>query len=323
MILIVGGAGYIGSHTNKFLTENGYKTIIFDNLSTGNIESVKWGTFINGNLANIDDIRSVFELYEITAVFHFAAHAYVGESVINPEKYYKNNVSNTLNLLHVMKEFDVKYFIFSSSCATYGIPNSIPINESHPEIPINPYGKTKLMVDNILLDYSNAYNLKYVSLRYFNAAGNDPSQLIGESHNPETHLIPLVIESALDSSKTINVFGDDYETPDGTCIRDYIHVNDLAEAHVKAYNYLQKEDSTSQIINLGTGEGYSVNEIILTVEKNAGLKVNSSISARRVGDPAVLIADIYKALNLLGWSPKYRLNDIVNHSIEWYRNPKY
>ena len=323
MILIVGGAGYIGSHTNKFLTENGYKTIIFDNLSTGNIESVKWGTFINGNLANIDDIRSVFELYDITAVFHFAAHAYVGESVINPEKYYKNNVSNTLNLLHVMKEFDVKYFIFSSSCATYGIPNSIPINESHPEIPINPYGKTKLMVDNILLDYSNAYNLKYVSLRYFNAAGNDPSQLIGESHNPETHLIPLVIESALDSSKTINVFGDDYETPDGTCIRDYIHVNDLAEAHVKAYNYLQKEDSTSQIINLGTGEGYSVNEIILTVEKNAGLKVNSSISARRVGDPAVLIADIYKALNLLGWSPKYRLNDIVNHSIEWYRNPKY
>jgi len=323
MILIVGGAGYIGSHTNKFLTENGYKTIIFDNLSTGNIESVQWGTFVNGDLSKIEDIKSVFELYDITAVFHFAAHAYVGESVINPEKYYKNNVSNTLNLLHVMKEFDVKYFIFSSSCATYGIPNSIPINESHPEIPINPYGKTKLMVDNILLDYSNAYNLKYVSLRYFNAAGNDPSQLIGESHNPETHLIPLVIESALDSSKTINVFGDDYETPDGTCIRDYIHVNDLAEAHVKAYNYLQKEDSTSQIINLGTGEGYSVNEIILTVEKNAGLKVNSSISARRVGDPAVLIADIYKALNLLGWSPKYRLNDIVNHSIEWYRNPKY
>ena len=256
MILIVGGAGYIGSHTNKFLNENGFETIVFDNLCTGHLESVRWGTFVKGDLSSIEEIRSVFESFEITAVFHFAAHACVSESIISPEKYYKNNVSNTLNLLQVMCEFNVGDFIFSSSCATYGSPITIPINESHPENPINPYGRTKLIIDNILADYSNAYNFKYVSLRYFNAAGNDSKINIRESHDPETHLIPLVIHAALDSTKMVKIFGDDYDTPDGTCVRDYIHVNDLADAHLKAYNYLQKSNSISQIINLGTGEIY-------------------------------------------------------------------
>ncbi|MBC8146804.1 MAG: UDP-glucose 4-epimerase GalE [Bacteroidetes bacterium] len=323
MILIVGGAGYIGSHTNKFLHESGFETIVFDNLSTGHLNSVQWGTFIKGDLGNIKDIRSVFELHNITAVFHFAAHAYVGESVIHPEKYYYNNVSNTLNLLKVMKEFEVRSLIFSSSCATYGSPITIPINENHPEKPINPYGKTKLIVDNILMDYSNAYDFQYVSLRYFNAAGNDPTLLIGESHNPETHLIPLVIESAIDPTKIINIFGNDYDTPDGTCIRDYIHVNDLADAHVQAYSYLQKDNSTSQIINLGTGESNSVKEIIISVEKKTGLVVNSKISKRREGDPAILIADNKKAKKLLCWSPKYNLNDIISHTVDWQKNKKY
>jgi len=323
MILIVGGAGYIGSHVNKLLNENGFDTIVFDNLSTGHIESVQWGKFINGDLANIDDIRSVFKLFKVTAIFHFAAYAYVGESVINPEKYYKNNVSNTLNLLQVMREFNIRDFIFSSSCATYGSPIKIPMNENHPENPINPYGRTKLIIDNILHDYSNAYNFKYVSLRYFNAAGNDPKIIIGESHEPETHLIPLVIQAALDSSKKVKIFGDDYDTSDGTCIRDYIHVNDLADAHLKAYNYLQRSNSISQVINLGTGEGNSVKEIITTVEKNTGLAVNIEISKRRAGDPSTLIADKNKAQEILGWAPTLVLSDIINHAVEWYRNPKY
>ena len=323
MILIVGGAGYIGSHVNKLLNENGFDTIVFDNLSTGHIESVKWGKFINGDLANIDDIRNIFKSFKVTAIFHFAAYAYVGESVINPEKYYKNNVSNTLNLLQVMREFKIRDFIFSSSCATYGSPIQIPMNENHPENPINPYGRTKLIIDNILHDYSNAYNFKYISLRYFNAAGNDPKIIIGESHEPENHLIPLVIQAALDSSKKVKIFGDDYDTPDGTCVRDYIHVNDLAEAHLKAYNYLQNNNSISQIINLGTGEGNSVKEIITTVEKNTGLAVNIEISKRRSGDPSTLIADTNKAQQILGWTPTLVLRDIITHAVEWYRNPKY
>ena len=323
MILIVGGAGYIGSHVNKLLNENGFDTIVFDNLSTGHIDSVKWGKFFNGDLANIDDIRNICKSFKVNAIFHFAAHAYVGESVINPEKYYKNNVSNTLNLLQVMREFKIRDFIFSSSCATYGSPIQIPMNENHPENPINPYGRTKLIIDNILHDYSNAYNFKYISLRYFNAAGNDPKIIIGESHEPETHLIPLVIQAALDSSKKVKIFGDDYDTSDGTCIRDYIHVNDLAEAHLKAYNYLQKIHSECQIINLGTGEGNSVKQIITAVENKTGCSINLEIDKRRVGDPPILIADNNKAQDILGWSPKLFLNDIISHAVEWYRDPKY
>lgn len=323
MILIVGGAGYIGSHTNKLVSENNFETVVFDNLSTGNKKSVQWGKFIEGDLANISEIRNVFNTFNIDAVFHFAAHAYVGESVVNPEKYYKNNVSNTLNLLQIMKEFNVRDFIFSSSCATYGSPVSLPISEHHPEKPINPYGKTKLIVDNILKDYSSAYDFRFISIRYFNAAGSDPDLTIGESHNPETHLIPLVIQTALYPTKKIKIFGDDYDTPDGTCIRDYIHVNDLANAHLKAYKYLQNQSSNSEIINLGTGKGYSVKEIISTIERNTGLKVNSEISTRREGDPAILIADMKKAEKLLNWTPFYNLDDITNHAFNWFNNSKY
>jgi UDP-glucose 4-epimerase len=319
MILIVGGAGYIGSHINKELNRQEYETIVFDNLSFGHHKFVKWGIFERGDLGNIDDIRTVFKKYPIEAVMHFASFTYVGESVEDPQKYYLNNLRNTLNLLQVMLEEGVKYFVFSSTCATYGTPQEIPITENHPQKPINPYGKGKLMVEQVLEDYSQAYALKYVSLRYFNAAGADPEAEIGEAHKPETHLIPLILDAASGKRDTIQIFGTDYPTPDGTCIRDYIHVMDLAYAHIKALKYLQ-EDNSSDVFNLGNGQGFSVKEVIETSQKVTGNKINIEEVERRPGDPPVLVGSSTKAQEVLGWHPKYPdLFTIIKTAWKWHQ----
>jgi UDP-glucose 4-epimerase len=318
MILIVGGAGYIGAHINKILNKNGYETVVFDNLSYGHEEFVKWGAFENGDLGNIEDIRSIFSSYPITAVLHFAAYTYVGESVEDPQKYYRNNVCNTLNLLQVMLEFGVKRMVFSSTCATYGNPVEIPITENHVQNPISPYGKGKLMVENILSDYSQAYNLKYVSLRYFNAAGADPDTEIGEEHDPETHLIPLILDAASGKRDNINIFGTDYSTEDGTCIRDYIHVTDLADAHLKALKYLEN-GGNSDYFNLGNGSGFSVKEVIEEAKKITGKEIVAVEIERRAGDPPILVGSSEKIRSVLNWEPKYSdLSIIIETAWKWH-----
>jgi len=319
MILIVGGAGYIGSHINKKLSQQGYETVVFDNLSFGHTDFVKWGIFHRGDLSDIDNIREVFKKYPIDAVMHFAAFTYVGESVKDPQKYYLNNLRNTLNLLQVMLEEEVKYFVFSSTCATYGNPEEIPITESHPQNPINPYGKAKLMVEQVLADYSQAYDLNYVSLRYFNAAGADPDVEIGELHEPETHLIPLILDAATDRRGNIQIFGTDYPTPDGTCIRDYIHVMDLADAHIKALEYLQS-GGESEVFNLGNGQGFSVREVIETARKVTGRKIEVEEVDRRPGDPPVLVGSSDKAREILDWNPQYHdLSLIIETAWKWHQ----
>jgi len=319
MILIVGGAGYIGSHLNKEISKQGIKTVIFDNLSYGHEDFVKWGTFKQGDLGSIEDIRSVFQKYPIEAVMHFAAFTYVGESVEDPQKYYLNNVKNTLNLLQVMLEENVKYFVFSSTCATYGNPVEIPITENHPQNPINPYGRGKLMVETVLKDYSDAYGLKYASLRYFNAAGADPDSEIGEMHDPETHLIPLVLDVAAGKREEVKIFGTDYDTPDGTCIRDYIHVTDLAEAHILALEYLQN-GGKSDVFNLGNGNGFSVKEVIETARKITGKDIKAVEADRRPGDPPVLVGSSSKAKKTLNWNPKYdELSKIIETAWKWHK----
>jgi len=319
MILIVGGAGYIGSHLNKEITKKGYGTVIFDNLSYGHEEFAKWGTIERGDLRNIWDIKRVFKKYPIEAVMHFAAFTYVGESVEDPQKYYLNNVKNTLNLLQVMLEENVKYFVFSSTCATYGNPVEIPITENHPQNPINPYGRSKLIVEQILKDYSDAYGLKYASLRYFNAAGADPDCEIGEMHDPETHLIPLVLDAASSKREDIKIFGTDYDTPDGTCIRDYIHVTDLADAHILALEYLQK-GGKSDFFNLGNGNGFSVKEVVETTRKITGKPIKEVEVERRHGDPPVLIGSSKKAIETLKWKPKYYdLSKIIETAWKWHK----
>ena len=322
MILIVGGAGYIGSHLNKEISKKGIKTVIFDNLSYGHRDFVKWGTFEKGDLGNIEDIRSVFRKYPIEAVMHFAAFTYVGESVEDPQKYYLNNVKNTLNLLQVMLEENVKYFVFSSTCATYGNPVEIPITENHPQNPINPYGKGKLIVETVLKDYSDAYGLKYASLRYFNAAGADPDGDVGELHDPETHLIPLILDVAVGKREDIKIFGTDYDTPDGTCIRDYIHVTDLAEAHILALEYLQN-GGKSDFFNLGNGNGFSVKEVIETARKVTGKNIKAAEADRRPGDPPILVGSSDKAKKTLNWNPKYdKLSKIIETAWNWHKNIK-
>ena len=318
MILIVGGAGYIGSHANKELTKRGYKTLILDNLIYGHKSSVKWGTFVQGDLGDKETLRQIFKAYKIEAVMHFAAFAYVGESVTDPAKYYQNNVINTINLLDVMLEFNVKKFIFSSTCATYGNPIEIPITETHPQVPINPYGQSKLMVEKILSDYSHAYKLEYVALRYFNAAGADAEGEIGEDHDPETHLIPLVLDVALGKREEINVFGSDYETKDGTAVRDYIHVTDLADAHILALEYLKKGEP-STVFNLGNGLGYSVQEVIDVAQKVTGKEIKTIYAPRREGDPAILIGGAEKAIKTLGWKPQFaQLEQIIETAWKWH-----
>lgn len=319
MILIVGGAGYIGSHTNKALNEVGYETVVLDNLSYGHEESIKWGEFCKCDLANIDDVDEVFNKYDITAVMHFSSFIDVGESVTNPEKYYTNNVVNTMNLLHVMLKHNVKKFIFSSTCATYGVPQKIPLVEDHPQNPINPYGMTKLMVEKILKDYDNAYGLKSVILRYFNASGADESGEIGEWHNPETHLIPLILDAAIGKREDIKIFGTDYDTEDGTCIRDYIHVTDLADAHIRALKYLEDEN-TSNEFNLGNGVGFSVRQVIESAKKVTGRDFKVEETKRRPGDPAVLIGSSKKAKDTLGWNPQYTdIDDIIKTAWIWHQ----
>ncbi len=318
MILVVGGAGYIGSHINKLLNQRGYKTVVFDSLVYGHRNFVKWGEFVLGDLNDKKQIRLCFEKYSVKAVMHFSAFAYVGESVTAPAKYYQNNFVGTLNLLEVMLEFDVKHFIFSSTCATYGVPEQIPITEEHPQNPINPYGETKLMVEKVLRDYDSAYNLRHINLRYFNAAGADIEAEIGELHDPETHLIPLVLDAAAGKRADIKVFGTDYDTPDGTCVRDYVHVNDLADAHILALEYLLN-GGKSDCFNLGNGNGYSVKEVIEVARNITGKEIIAVDSARRPGDPASLVGSADKIKQVLKWEPKYAdLNTIIKSAWNWH-----
>ncbi|MEI7474743.1 MAG: UDP-glucose 4-epimerase GalE [bacterium] len=323
MILITGGAGYIGSHCGIELIRAGYDVLVGDNLSEGHKEAILSEHFHYVDLANISEIKEVFKKYKIEAVIHFAASCYVGESATNPQKYYYNNVVSTLNLLNAMLEADVKKIVFSSTCATYGNPQYVPIDEKHPQSPINVYGKTKLMIEQILKDYDEAYGLKYMALRYFNASGADKDGQIGESHSPETHLIPLVLQVAAGQRESIKIFGDDYETPDGTCIRDYIHVSDLAEAHKLALEKLMA-GSDSDYFNLGTGNGYSVKEIINATEKITQKTIKTEIEQRRIGDPPKLVADNDKAVNVLGWKPKYdNIEAIIKTAWFWEQNRRY
>ena len=322
-ILICGGAGYIGSHVNKQLNKEGYETIVFDNLIYGHREAVKWGRFIKGDLSKIEDIENVFRKTHIDAVLHFAAFAYVGESVKEPEKYYFNNVNNTLNLLKVMRRYNCDKIVFSSTCATYGNPNIVPITEDMPQNPINPYGASKLMVERILKDYQEAYKLRYAILRYFNAAGADPEGEIGESHDPETHIIPLVLDAASGKRKDIKVFGTDYDTPDGSCIRDYVHVTDLADAHVKALRYLE-EGNPGDCFNLGNAVGSSVLEVIEAVKRVTQKDFPVILSERRPGDPAKLVGSSDKIRTKLGWEPKYAdIDTIVAHAWKWHETAKF
>lgn len=318
MILIVGGAGYIGSHVNKMLNGRGYKTVVFDNLSRGHRELVTCGEFFQGDLANKADLAGCFERYPITAVMHFSAFTYVNESVMNPSLYYSNNVSNTLNLLDEMIKRSVRRFVFSSTCATYGMPLRVPMGEDHPQSPINPYGHSKLMIEQILRDYDKAYGIRHVILRYFNAAGADPEGELGEWHEPETHLIPLTIRAAMETGGVINVFGADYPTEDGTCVRDYIHVLDIADAHILAMERLDMTDA-SDVYNLGNGQGHSIKRVIESVGRVSGKEVPVVYSGRREGDAPILISDSAKALAVLKWQPKYAdLDTIIETAWRWH-----
>ncbi len=318
MILVVGGAGYIGSHVTKLLNRRGFETVVFDNLARGHREFVKWGEFFFGDLSDRDQIKRCFEKYPIEIVMHFSAFAYVGESVTNPARYYLNNVAYTLNLLEVMRDFHVRHFIFSSTCAVYGIPYEIPIAENHVKNPVNPYGRSKLMIEDILKDYDQAYGIRHVNLRYFNAAGADPEGEIGEWHEPETHLIPLAIFAALGITDHVKVFGTDYPTADGTCIRDYIHVMDLADAHIQAIGYLKATDASS-CLNLGNGTGHSVKEVLDTVKTISGRDFRIIESDRRPGDPPVLVSSYRKAADTLGWQPKIGdIELIIKTAYAWH-----
>ena len=317
-VLVTGGAGYIGAHACKALARAGYTPIAYDNLVYGHSQSVKWGPLEEGDISDTDRLQDVMRKYSPIAVMHFAAYAYVGESVEKPSKYYHNNVVGTLTLLESMRNCDIDKIIFSSTCATYGMPEQIPIPEDHFQSPINPYGRGKLMIEWILEDYAAAYGLKYTSLRYFNAAGADPDGEIGEDHDPETHLIPLIIDVALGKRDYIGIFGTDYGTPDGTCIRDYIHVTDLADAHLLALEYLTR-GGASVVFNLGNGNGFSVKEVIASTSKIAGCDIESVASDRRPGDPPILIGSSEKAKKILGWNPEfYDLDTIIETAWRWH-----
>ena len=326
MILVTGGAGYIGSHNVIALLDAGYDVVIFDNLELGHIETVETlkninsngrvVDFVKGDLQNLVDIKSVFEKHKIDAVVHFAAYSQVAESVKNPQKYYFNNVYGTLNLLCAMIENDVKQIVFSSTAATYGEPVYVPIDEKHPQMPINTYGKTKLMIENIMDDYDRAYGLRSVRLRYFNVAGADSQNRVGEWHDPETHLIPNILKSTFSGGKTFQMFGTDYPTKDGTCVRDYINVEDLAKAHVLALKYLEKGGVTN-FFNLGTNEGNSVKEVFAACEKVTEKEIPVDVKPRREGDPATLIADNKKAKEDLGWLPEKSLDESISTAYNW------
>ncbi len=318
-ILVTGGAGYIGSHTCKALLNEGFNLIILDNFSTGREELITGGKVIRADLQNLDAVRKVFFDHDISAVFHFASLIQVGESYRDPHKYYSANLLNFLNLLDPMLSCGIDKFIFSSSAACYGIPNKIPIDEQHSCQPINPYGQTKLFIEKILQDYTRAYGINYVSLRYFNAAGADPQGNLGEMHDPETHLIPNILLSLLKGNSELEVFGMDFPTEDGTAIRDYIHVSDLAEAHVLALRYLL-EHGQNQVFNLGSNHGFSVLDIIRTAESVTGRNIKYEIKPKRQGDVPVLLASNTKAKNILNWNPQFSdIETIIKTAWQWHR----
>ncbi|MFL6416983.1 MAG: UDP-glucose 4-epimerase GalE [Bryobacteraceae bacterium] len=316
-ILVTGGAGYIGSHTAKALAAAGYVPIVIDDLSTGNEWAVQWGPLVKGNIADESLVRRTIERYDVRAAIHLAASAYVGESMSDPRKYFQNNVNNSLKLLDALLAGGVTQLIFSSSCAVYGIPQSDDLNEDHPQAPVNPYGESKVFIERACQWYDTAYGLRYVSLRYFNPAGADSSGEIGESHDPETHLIPLAIGTALGQYPELNVYGTDFPTADGTAVRDYIHVSDVAAAHVSALQYLEAAGK-SVPINLGAGRGASVREVIEAVERVSGRSVATREEARRAGDPPVLVASAQRAEEVLGWKPAFRdLDCIIATAWNW------
>ncbi len=318
-VLIAGGAGYIGSHVNRVLAGQGRATVAYDNLSRGHRAFLRWGEFEEGDLGDTGRLREVFRKHRIGSVMHFAAFTYVGESMEDPLAYYDNNVANTVNLLGVMREFGARDFIFSSTAAIFGNPDVVPVKEEHPRRPINPYGRSKLMIEDILGDCAAAYGLRSVSLRYFNAAGADPAAEIGEWHEPETHLVPLVLDAAIGARENVQIYGTDYDTPDGTCVRDYIHVMDLAEAHVLALEYLHRGGETNAF-NLGNGRGFSVREVIDAARSVTGKEIRAVEAPRRPGDPAVLVADSGKAAKILGWRPRHRdIEEIIETAWAWRR----
>ncbi len=325
MILITGGAGYIGSHvTLKLLEESNQKIIVFDSLENGHIstveklKSVRDFDFVKGDLKNPNDLEVLFQNFDIDSVIHFAAYIRVEESVQNPRKYYSNNLVGTINLLNKMLDYSVKKIVFSSTAAVYGEPKYVPIDENHPKQPINPYGKTKFMVEEILDDYDKAYGLKSIRLRYFNVAGADSKNRIGESHDPETHLIPNILASAANSEKVFNLFGNDYATRDGTCVRDYVNIEDLASAHISALKYLDKENK-SDCFNIGTKNGNTVKEVFGVCEKVTSKKIKIRVNPRRDGDPESLVADNTKAEKVLNWKSSMTLNDSVRTAYNWIK----
>ncbi|MCM1982472.1 UDP-glucose 4-epimerase GalE [Lyngbya confervoides] len=321
VVLVTGGAGYIGSHCVLALQSAGFPVVVLDNLVYGHrefVEGLEAVTCVWGDISDRALVDQVLSQFQVGAVMHFAAYAYVGESVGNPAKYYRNNVVGTLTLLEAMLAAQVPYLVFSSTCATYGIPQQVPISEDHPQHPINPYGMSKLMVEQMLTDFDQAYGLRSVRFRYFNAAGADPLGRVGEDHQPETHLIPLVLLTALGQREDITIFGTDYDTPDGTCIRDYIHVTDLAEAHVLGLNYLLDGGSTN-VFNLGNGDGFSVRQIIQAAQEVTQRSINVQFGSRRPGDPAALIGQAQRAQKVLQWKPKYpEIDTILDHAWRWH-----
>ena len=319
-ILVTGGAGYIGSHTCKALARHGYQPIAFDNLSRGSRSAVKWGPLVVGDVTNRQQLRQAIDRYQVEAVMHFAAFAYVGESVMNPAKYFRNNAASTVNLLEAMAQTGVRDLVFSSTCAVYGTPAEVPISEETPTQPINPYGESKLQTERMLPWFANAHELKWVALRYFNAAGADPEGEIGESHDPETHLVPLAIQAALGTAPPLRIFGTDYPTQDGTAVRDYVHVSDLADAHVRALDYL-RQGGQSGTFNLGTENGFSVRQIIDEIRGTTTIEVPALEVGRRSGDPPILIANAARAHQLLGWQPRHSdLATIVGTAHDWERS---
>lgn len=318
-ILVAGGAGYIGSHVCKMLHKRGYEVVVYDNLSRGYRSFARWGDFVCGDIGDGAQLERVFNKYPIDVVMHFCAFIEVAESASDPEKYYCNNVQNTITLLKVMRIHRVNKFIFSSTAAVYGMPDRMPIREDERTLPINPYGRSKHMVEQILMDYAAAYDLRSISFRYFNAAGADPEGEIGEAHVPETHLIPLILDAAAGRREHVNVYGTDYDTRDGTCVRDYIHVNDLADAHIRGVAYLIKDGETN-CFNLGSGNGWSVREMIETVRAVTKRDFRVLETARRPGDPPVLVASSEKAQRLLHWECSFSLEDIIRTAWNWHQH---